>query len=232
MSRIAADTAWEGRVRLQELAGTILGSHRPFTRDEQAIVRAAYGALAQGSPVPQEHIADAAGLPADVVSNTFSRWPGLAQLDQSGRVVACLGLSLERTMHRFEVGGRTLYTWCAWDTLFIPRLLRATADVASRCPITGVPVRAVVTPDGVADVHPSDTTVSFVTSCSTEGGPAPIGVCCRHIHFLGSVRAAPQWLESQPSGVVLSLDEAWELGRIFVDARFSDPASEPVSATS
>jgi hypothetical protein len=43
-------------------------------------------------------------------------------------------------------------------------------------------------------------------------------VCCEHIHFLGSTRAADQWLREQPSGTVLALDEAWELGQMFADA--------------
>jgi alkylmercury lyase len=39
--------------------------------------------------------------------------------------------------HRFEINGLTLWTWCAWDSLFIPEILAQTARVASRDPETG-----------------------------------------------------------------------------------------------
>ena len=38
--------------------------------------------------------------------------------------------------HRFEVAGRTLYTWCAWDSLFLPQILGQEAEVESTCPLT------------------------------------------------------------------------------------------------
>ena len=31
---------------------------------------------------------------------------------------------------------KKLYTWCAWDTLFIPALLGSRAQVKSICPVT------------------------------------------------------------------------------------------------
>lgn len=100
----------ERGVSLPELASAVLESCRPFTSNERAVVRAAYRVLAYGSPVLPKYIAVAGGLSADMVSTTFARWPGLARLDQSGRILAVLGLSLERTRHRLEIDGRELYT--------------------------------------------------------------------------------------------------------------------------
>lgn len=215
----------ERGVSLSDLASAVLGSCRPFTSDERAVVRTAYRVLAYGVPVPPEYIAVAAGVSADVVSTTFARWPGLARLDQTGRVIACLGLSLEPTQHRLEIDGRELYTWCAWDSLFIPRLLGATAAVTSRCPVTGSPIQLLVTPNRVAEVKPAEITVSFLLACDSASGPSPMGACCPHIHFLRSPEGRDQWLADHPAGFVLSLDEAWQLGRLFVDTRLSSASA-------
>ncbi|MGH7575101.1 MAG: organomercurial lyase [Longimicrobiales bacterium] len=45
--------------------------------------------------------------------------------------------------HRFEIDARTLGTWCAWDSLFIPELLGEAARVQSTDPETGEVVRCV-----------------------------------------------------------------------------------------
>ncbi|MCQ4438245.1 organomercurial lyase, partial [Clostridioides difficile] len=42
--------------------------------------------------------------------------------DDYGNVVG-YGLTLRETPHTFEVDGRRLYTWCAFDTLFFPALI-------------------------------------------------------------------------------------------------------------
>lgn len=47
-----------------------------------------------------------------------------------------MGLSLNDHPHQFEVGGRELRTWCAWDTLFLPPMLGQTAYVVPRDPPT------------------------------------------------------------------------------------------------
>lgn len=43
--------------------------------------------------------------------------------DGEGRVLGFGGLTVAPMHHRFEVGGRILWTWCAWDSLFIPGTL-------------------------------------------------------------------------------------------------------------
>jgi alkylmercury lyase len=80
--------------------------------------------LAGGEPVAEPALTPAA-----------ERWPNV-ELDDHGRIVALAGLSLTPTAHRFTVGGRQLYTWCAWDTLVLPGLLDQPAHVESTCPVT------------------------------------------------------------------------------------------------
>jgi len=59
------------------------------------------------------------------------------------------GLSLHETTHCLEVSGKTLYGWCAWDTLFIPELLGSTARIISICPVTGKEIQLTVSSTGI-----------------------------------------------------------------------------------
>ena len=55
-----------------------------------------------------------------------------------------------------------MWTWCAWDSLFIPEILGRSARVTSPDPETGEIVRLVVTPDGIKSVVPDGAVVSFI----------------------------------------------------------------------
>jgi alkylmercury lyase len=110
-----------------------------------------------------------------------------------------------------------VYTWCAWDALFIPRVIGRQAQVASHCPITSAPIRLVVAPDGVLEASPLDITVSFLLGCEPGADQGIVGACCPHIHFLSTAAAADRWLSSHPAGLALTLGEAWQSGRLFVD---------------
>jgi alkylmercury lyase len=161
--------------------------------------------LAHGDPVSLSSLDQGARA-------VVERWPNV-KYDDHGRIVAFSGLSLTPTAHRFTVGGRALYTWCAWDTLFLPAMLDRPATVQSRCPITATDVRVTVVPDGIADSQPTDVGVSFPPPSATSAADITATFCC-HVHFLAGPAAGEQWLGQHPGGVVLELDDAYELGRI------------------
>ena len=134
------------------------------------------------------------------------------QLRQGGRVVAFSGLSLTSTAHRFTIGGRQLYTWCAWDTLFLPAMLGRPADVESTCAVTGSDVRLTVDPNGVRQLDPQPLWVSFPPAATTSTADITGAFCC-HVHFLAMPAAAEHWLNRHPDDTVLDIDDAYKLGR-------------------
>jgi alkylmercury lyase len=173
--------------------------------DDAPLARSVLCELAKGEPLATSTLdqqADAA----------LTRWPNV-EYDDHGRVVAFSGLSLTPTAYRFTVGGRDLYTWCAWDTLFLPAILDQSADVESRCPITSTDVRLTIAPNGVADFDPPALRVSFPPPTTTSTADITGTFCC-HVHFLAGRAAAAQWLIQHPAGIVLELDDAYELGRV------------------
>jgi alkylmercury lyase len=200
--------------------------------DDAPLALALLDELANGEPVSVSRLAGATERDEADLSSALHRWPNV-HFDDQGRVVAFAGLSVTPTEHRFEVAGRRLYTWCAWDTLFLPALLAGEARVESTCPVTGAQVRLTVGPDGVRAAEPLSLQVSFPAPASTDTSDAIASFCC-HVHFLAGQDAAERWLADHQGGLTLSLADAVELGRLATQQLLADgrPRPERVAAES
>lgn len=122
--------------------------------------------------------------------------------------------------HHFEVDGKGLYTWCAWDALFIPQLIGKTAQVQSRCAETGRPIRLRVTPEAVLDPSPAEAVLSFITPEAAKVQEDVVRHFCRYVHFFASPEAGRQWVSRHPDTFLLSVPEAFALGRLKNRIRF------------
>ncbi len=172
--------------------------------------------LAKGRPVSPEEIATITGQSHEEVIAYLSQLPNI-ELDEAGNLVG-MGLTLKPTPHRFEVEERTLYTWCALDTLLFPALLEKPAVVTSPCAVTGVPVRVSVMPNRVIEVKPEEAVVSIVKSPTMENIR---GSFCHHVHFFASAETAVAWLPQHPDTVLLSVAEAYQLGQMLSQEVFN-----------
>ncbi|MGH7541048.1 MAG: organomercurial lyase, partial [Gemmatimonadota bacterium] len=173
--------------------------------------------LAKGEPVGAARLARALGAPT-AEAEALVRGSGLSPFvyaDDDGRAVGFLGLSTARTRHRFAIDGRTLWTWCAQDTLFLPELLGATAQVESSDPETGEPVRLTVSPRGIVAVEPRGVAVSMVRPDTADLTSAAriIATACHFIFFFASRATGERWAAAHPQTVLLSLDEAFTLAK-------------------
>jgi alkylmercury lyase len=142
-------------------------------------------------------------------------WQGRTYLDDSGAVIGHFGLTLSKTRHRLRLNGRDhpLYAWCAWDTLFIPLLLGTEAEVESECPASGRRISLRVTRRGTeAASHPA-AVVSFVTPQQGKIEQDVIRNFCHFVHFFVSAADGERWTAEHPGTFLLSLAQAWELGR-------------------
>lgn len=163
-----------------------------------------------GKPVTLTQLADAADRSDDAVTAAVGHWHNVAY-DDDGAIVAFGGLSLTPTPHSFRVDGRELFTWCAWDTLFLPALLDAPAEIRSRCQVTGVPVAVDVDPARIRRAEPGPLWVTFPDPAGTTTADIVGSFCC-NVHFVAGQDAANQWVSKHPSGFVLDLVEAHTLG--------------------
>lgn len=201
-------------VDLAELAAAIRAARPRFDGHEQHAALALYRLLADGSPVSAAALAKRSGMPTAYVADLLDTWPEVFR-DDDGRVIAFGGLSLAKTTHAFDIDGRRLYTWCAWDTLFLPELLDRSARVRSRCPSSGAAIELTVTPDGAEPVVPSGAVLSMRAPTDCCAGDDLIARFCQHVHFFTSHDAAAMWLAVRADdGFVLSIEQGFELGQL------------------
>ena len=182
--------------------------------------------LAHGEPVEVRRLSEAVALPTAYVDETLDRSPGVLR-DDHRRVIGFMGLSItEISDHRIHIDGRALWAWCAWDTLFLPELLDETARVASRCPLTGRGISLTVTPDGPADLAPTETVISFLVP-ETQFDANVIHSFCHFVHFFVSPAAAASWTAEHPGTFPLSVNDAYRLGKLTNRATFGAALNAP-----
>lgn len=180
--------------------------------------------LSAGHPVSPSALAQVVDRTEREVTERVDEWPNVER-DDRRRVVGFSGLTLGASSHGFRVGGRQLYAWCAWDTLFLPSLLDETARVSSKCAVTGANVELVVSPRDVQSTSPGELYVTFPALAGLDTGDIRRSFCCR-VLFLAGAEAAHSWERTHAGGMVLSVNAAQELGRRTV-APLLEPALAP-----
>jgi alkylmercury lyase len=156
-------------------------------------------------------IAAESGLPDVAVARMLDTWHGVER-DANGAVTAFWGLTLTTTKHRFQVAGTQLFTWCAWDTWFLPELLGVVADVESVCPATRTRIALKVAPSGILSATPQATALSFVLPNEADIERSVTETFCCHVHFFASAQAGERWAAAHPGAFILSLQDGCELG--------------------
>lgn len=205
---------------LTALSAALVRAMPALDAAELRLAVAAYRELATGAPVSLERLAIRTGLSAQEVSEILGRWPGVYR-DSHGALIGFWGLTqAEMPPHRFEVAGQHLWTWCSWDSLFIPVILDQTAHVESVCATTGAPISLVVTPDGVTEAAPAGAVISFLRP---EGkfDVDVIASFCHHVLFFSSEEAGRQWIAERPNHFLLSVEQGFALGRLVIEARYA-----------
>src|SRR2546425_10751118 len=194
------------------LADKIVNAMPKFRSVERGIAIGLYRPLTEGEPVTPERLAKTLRLSEGRVRETLSKWPGV-YYDDTRAVIGFWGLALSKMPHRFQVAGRNMYTWCAWDSLFIPGILGKAARVESTDPVTTEKISLVVAPQGVKEVEPADTVVSFLTPNGAFDADV-IRSFCHFVHFFGSRESGERWSSEHKGTLLLSVDQAYELGRL------------------
>ena len=206
---------------LEQMVSAVRDYFPSLTPEEQQIAVQIYQLLAKGSPVTHQLLASRLQLSLDTVSGTLDRWWGV-QFDEQDRINAFWGLTLQPTIHRLQINGHTLYTWCAWDTLFIPLILRSTTQVESQCPVSKELIHLMVTPSRVTAVEPDSAVLSFLTPDSGDVKDNIVANFCHYVFFMSSRDAGAQWIEAHPGTFLMSIEDAFILGRRITAMQYAD----------
>ncbi len=189
-----------------------------FAPGEQRAAVTLYRELAKGSPVSAEQFAAALDVPVATAENLLARDSirSFIYPDEDGRVLGFGGLAAAPMPHKFDLDGRTLWTWCAWDSLFIPEILGEQAEVESRDPETGATIRLTVAPDGVRSQEPETTFVSFIAPDAEQFNSSAdnlMGSFCHFVFFFESRESGEAWAAKHEGTFLLTLDEAADLAK-------------------
>lgn len=193
----------------EDVVASMAAARPPLSPEQQRWAVTLLRALAEGEPVSAADLAGRAGLSPQEASRFIDSLPGVYR-DEQERVIGFWGLTVAHMPpHRYRLGGRELFTWCAWDPFLLTPLLGSHAAVTSLDAHTGEVVSFRVTGDGVTELSHPDLALSF--TLPEEWSDDVIATFCHFIHYFTSDESADAWTATRPGTFVLSLEDAQAL---------------------
>lgn len=167
-----------------------------FSPTEQEVGLVLLTELARGEPVSPARLGRTLGIDQEDVAACLhdSALSFAVHSNEEGSIQGFFGLSTVPTDHRFDVNGHTLWTWCAADTLFLPKLLDATASVESKDPDTAV------------------VSMNSPQTWETTSAVRLINTACHYIHFFASQESGRKWTAGHTDPVLISVGAALRYG--------------------
>ncbi len=204
-------TAETTTVSLDAIDAALAAATPHLGEDEQRLAAALLRLLSAGAPVTIAAAAAAAGMPRARAEPVLRSWPAVFW-DDRGRVTGMWGLALAEMPHRIRRAGIGLHAWCAWDPLFLARVI-GDLQVATADPVTGEAITYRIGEDGAITgaSHPGSA-LSFLRPGQPWGDDVMTTFCHYVLHFTGPA-TAQRWTAAHPGTFVMSLGDAAELAR-------------------
>ncbi len=185
---------------------------------EQQTALTLYRLLALGKPVSCNLLAKSVNHTTADIEELINSWSGIFY-DDDNNVIGFLGLTVNETPHHMIINDVTVYTWCAWDALFIPELLDTTVKVKSTCPVTNEDIELIVSPTFVKTLNNNDIVVSFLKP-ELENLDNITTSFCHFVHFFPNKAVGNQWCAENKDTFLLSLNYAFLVGKKINAARY------------
>ncbi len=191
----------------------------------QRLSVACYRLLMRGAPVSTALLADRLKTAQQDIDSLLERFPASAiEVDDEGNLVAFLGLSIVPANHAFCVAGRQLFTWCAFDALFLPEILRSPADLRTTCPGSGIELNVKVGPAEIFPTDPEAIVMSWVNADIDRCRDDLRGAFCNHVSLYESITAFEAAEVGRSGAIAIPLSEAFDLARQRNRERYPDIA--------
>lgn len=180
--------------------------------EQEDLCRPIVQQVTRGKPVTPASLRASLQVSQDELEQRLARLPPDVEFDRAGNIVG-LGVTLVPTSHHIQLGGRVLYTWCAFDTVLLPPQLDIEAQVQSTCPVTGQLITFVATPEGgIKDLSPASGVMSLVVPA--QRSDCTRATFCQQSLLFQSERAASTFLADHPEALLLSVEDAAYVGRL------------------
>lgn len=189
------------------------------SKDEQTLALILYRLLSLGKPVSVSQIQTETNLTIPIIEQTLHNWPSI--FFDNNRIIGFWGITTQPTPHRMIVDEHTCYTWCAWDTLFIPELLNKTVTIESSCPVTNNNIKLAVSPRHAESANGKPLYLSFLQPEIDKLNDDITSNFCHFIYFFDSKKIAEQWIIQNPDTFLLTLEEAFGIATQVNNKRFN-----------
>lgn len=163
-----------------------------------------------GQPLAPIHLAKRLQMSQESLMAYLARVPD-TEFDEQGNIMGW-GITLIPTQHQFRLKERSLFTWCAFDTILFPSLLQVEAHIQSECSASGQPITFRTISDQIMDLTPSTCVLSLILPDARYD--CVRGTFCEQSLFFQTKEAALPWMALHPEAVLLPVEEAAVLGRI------------------
>jgi len=150
---------------------------------DAGVLLPAFRLLALGRPLTVKEIARACAASEEQISSALAT--SRCERDTEGRVLDLYGLTLLPTVHRLEIGHRTLFSCCALWAHVVPKVVDATVRVESVDPYSREIVKLSISPEGVETARPQQSAATLAVA-SREAIEADVcrAFCCQVRHFV------------------------------------------------
>ena len=208
---------------LDEIDAALAAAGPSPDQDEQRLAAAVLRMLSAGQPVGVPAAAAAAEIPAPRAAAALQSWPAVFW-DDHDQITGFWGLALTGMPHRLRRAGTGLGAWCAWDPLFLARVI-GDLEVATADPGTGAAITYRISGDGtITGASHADSVLSFLR----PGQPWDDNVItsfCHYVWQFTSPATAQQWTAAHPGTFMLSPGDAAELARPHAARVFGTPSA-------
>ena len=173
--------------------------------------------VTRGKPIEKTALAARLHMSQGELEQRLSHLPD-TEFDPQGNIVGW-GVTLVPTRHGLQIDGKSLFTWCAFDTVLFPPSLQAEAQIQSACPVTGHSITFVATLEGtIKNLVPASSVMSLIIPA--ERSECVRATFCEQSLFFESEQAASTWLAAHPEAILLSIAEAAVVGKRVAASRF------------
>ncbi len=197
---------------LLQISNYFIQAFPAMNKLEQQIALAIYRLLALAKPVTIESIVKVTSHKKELIDNIVHSWPGVF-FDDDNAIIGFWGITIAEMPHRMTINEHTVYAWCAWDALFIPELINVTTWVNSECPVTKQNIELQVSPTQVKAINNENVVVSFLKPDMDDFNNDITASFCHFVFFFANRKAGEQWCTEQPNTFLLSLDDAFTVGK-------------------
>lgn len=180
-----------------------------------------YKLLASGDNVSIDRLASSLNLSTNDTQQLLASWTGVS-FNEQGLIDGFWGVSTKETSHRFVLNQTTLYTWCAWDLLFVPVIYQQTINASTTCPVSGQTIELTISADGIEKTTPETPMITFIKPALDEIKKDVTGSFCQYVFFVASEETGKQWQQQRSDGFLLSLEQGFNLGKKIIQRVFKD----------